>query len=205
MLGGSRDVRDRQREVEPDVAVHVREPAGLANERVAVQQHERRLAEALDQRLEVGRVGAPEVQVGVAEAAVHLHGQRIAASPRSPPAPRRRAPTRDRGRRGTPRSSSARRSPRSRAPRDVARRSCVSMRSTGRARQPASSPSCSHSMPVPGGGKPSSTSSHSVPVARRSDAAYSSDSRLSRCSYTASSVGFDAEVSRERRASRAGT
>src|SRR5262245_33200195 len=36
-----RDVRDRQREIEPDVAVHVREPARLPHERVAVQEHER--------------------------------------------------------------------------------------------------------------------------------------------------------------------
>ena len=54
MLCGTRDVRDRQRQVEPHVAVHVCEPAGFADERIAVQQHERRLAESLEQRLEVG-------------------------------------------------------------------------------------------------------------------------------------------------------
>ena len=56
----------------------MRQPAGLPHEGVAVQQHERRLAEALDQRLQVARVGAPQVQVGVAEPAVHLDGERIA-------------------------------------------------------------------------------------------------------------------------------
>jgi hypothetical protein len=55
----------------------VRQPPGFADERVAVEQHERRLAEPLEQRLEVRRVGAPEVEVGVAEATVHLHGQRV--------------------------------------------------------------------------------------------------------------------------------
>ena len=111
MLGRPRDVRNRQREVEPHVAVHVREPAGLANERVAVQQDERRLAEALDQRLEVRRVGAP---AGAGPRRRSRSAPARAAdrrSPRSPSAPRRRRPRRDRGRRGTPRSSSARRSP----------------------------------------------------------------------------------------------
>ena len=55
----------------------MREPSRLSHERVAVQQHEGRLPEALDQRLQVGRVGSREVQVGVAEAAVHLDGQRV--------------------------------------------------------------------------------------------------------------------------------
>ena len=68
-------MRDRQGEVEPDVAVDVGEPARLAHERVAVEEHERRLAEALDQRLEVARVHRREEEVGVAEARMHLDRQ----------------------------------------------------------------------------------------------------------------------------------
>ena len=77
--GGGRagDVRNRQRQIEEDVAVDVREPARLAHERVAMEQHEGRLAEALHERLQIGGIGALEVKVGVAEAAVHLDGQRV--------------------------------------------------------------------------------------------------------------------------------
>src|SRR6266540_4844038 len=67
--------------------------------------------------------------------------------------------------------------------------SCVSSRRTGSDRQPASSPIRRQSGPSPGGGKPSSTSRTSVPVARRSEAAYSSGSDASRTSRTASSRG----------------
>ena len=76
-LGRPGDVRDRQREVEVDVAVDVRQPARLADERVAVQQHERRGRVALDGGLEPAGVGTGQQQVGVAEAGVHLHGQRV--------------------------------------------------------------------------------------------------------------------------------
>src|SRR5437588_2227087 len=68
---------DREREVEPDVSVHVREPARLAHVRIAVKEHERCLTKPLDQRLEVRGVGAPEMEVGVAEAAVHLYRQGV--------------------------------------------------------------------------------------------------------------------------------
>ena len=76
-IGGTRDVRDRERKIEPDVAVDVRQPAGLARERTAMQQHERGIWEALERAVQVTRVRTPQVEVGVAEAAVHLHGQRI--------------------------------------------------------------------------------------------------------------------------------
>src|SRR5438105_7952148 len=68
---------DREREVEPDVSVHMREPARLAHVRIAVKERDWCLTKALDQRLEVRRVGAPEMEVGVAEAAVHLHRQGV--------------------------------------------------------------------------------------------------------------------------------
>src|SRR6266498_2019492 len=71
-------MRDRQREVEPDVAVDVREPARLADERVTMEQHERRLAEALEEWLQPAGIRAREVQVPVAEAAVDLNRQRLA-------------------------------------------------------------------------------------------------------------------------------
>ena len=52
-------------------------------------------------------------------------------------------------------------------------------------------------MPVPGGGKPSSTSSQSVFVARRSDDAYSSGSRAQPVRVDRVLRRLDAEVSRE--------
>jgi hypothetical protein len=68
-------VRER---FEEHVPVHVREPARLAHERVAVEQHEGGLGEALDERLEEARPREREEQVRVAEPRVDLDGQRIA-------------------------------------------------------------------------------------------------------------------------------
>jgi VCBS repeat protein/FG-GAP repeat protein len=77
-VGRTCDVRDRQRQVEVHVAVHVRHPAGLAHEGVAVEQHEARLAEALHERLQIRGIRPPEVEVRVAETAMHLYRERFA-------------------------------------------------------------------------------------------------------------------------------
>src|SRR5439155_24293816 len=55
----------------------MREPARLPHVRIAVKEHEWCLTKPLDQRLEVRGVGAPEMEVEVAEAAVHLHRQGV--------------------------------------------------------------------------------------------------------------------------------
>ncbi len=71
-------MRDGQRHVEEHVAVHVGQPAGLAHERIAVQEHPARGAKPLNQGLEQTGPGRRQEQVRVAEARVDLHGQRIA-------------------------------------------------------------------------------------------------------------------------------
>ena len=54
------------------------EPARLPHERVAVEQDERRVLEPLDHRLEPAGIGERKQEVAVAEAAVHLDGERVA-------------------------------------------------------------------------------------------------------------------------------
>src|SRR5947207_5020126 len=56
----------------------MREPTRLTDERIAMQQHERRLAEALDQRLQMPGIGARKIEIRVAEPAMELRGQRRA-------------------------------------------------------------------------------------------------------------------------------
>ncbi len=82
----------------------------------------------------------------------------------------------------------SRRAGRSR-PRAIPSSPTRSIRITGAERQPASTPIRSQPSPSPGAGKPSSISSHSVPVARSSVAAYASGSVARRWAKTASSVG----------------
>ena len=159
---GRDDVRDRQREVEEDVAVDVREPAGLAHERVAVQQHERRVAEALDQRLEQPGSRAREGEVGVAEAGVDLHRQRIAGRLVRLERREQRPSARRRTRRVQPAAVGGDRLQRDEAslarasrPSSATRlrpRATRSIRSTGRAAQPASSPSSCQLVPRPAAG-----------------------------------------------------
>ena len=74
----------------------MRQPAGFAHERVAVQQHERRLVEALDQRLEVRRVGAPE-DAGRNRRSRSAPAPAADRRPRSPPVLRRALEQRLRG------------------------------------------------------------------------------------------------------------
>ncbi len=53
----------------------MREPAGLAHVRIAVEKHEGRRAEAVEKRLQPGGIGKRQEEVGVAEAGVNLYGK----------------------------------------------------------------------------------------------------------------------------------